>query len=933
MASNLLDLVDRLIGNVLQGNIFTNSTNYLSYLGNLVNPVSKKVDLRTPYNVPGIDGNFNNPLPPGPYPVPGSIPDQNPTLSTPYDLPQIDPNAHPPQLTPYDTLPQVNPHPTHLTDMRPLAPQTNANDHRPLNFSDAEPPHPHSSKAGMEAGRSLFPLNDTHKMHDARYAFLNNNVSVSPTNAVETPAGKRAEIYSPSTLVPSDVNQQLHGPISSNNPVSKFYGAQGPVDKLDTSLPRNDIYAKSDDSIRHNPLPGPDITAQSKDPLLSSRPEFVKGSSFDPERRKDIYNPQDSRTIDTISNIGGATNISKPSLGDLKALQHLPPAPSLNFRGPTAGDVPNLGDLQPGQVNFERPPAQDPTKPNLKGNLYDDGPISLALNGGHYALTEGFIGPLRNFDIFAIAHWVRNIGSEIAFLPKWTTNPNDSSRSSFQGPVRSSYPGGPNGAETLIKSAEWLATNLLLTSLNTGDPQAYGPLNLVWNPLSLLTAAVLPARGISPTERPSIGNIAATYKDNLAVSVAASTLSKLNPVGERLLLMRSGFYSEVAPIKRLQQLQNPIMAPGFRGDMNGATNGGDTLHKGFGQLPNNPLLIANTIEDQTGGLLEEKSKLLGVHTNVYTADRPYSNKNAVYPLEKFENDFIEMDKLNLIDPKSDIKTSTVFKGKPFPGSGILSSGKDMTYVLNPIFQYQSAVGIRSHDTPTNVDAEFIGLHSGIEDENGTINASLPVPDDENYMPFSFQDLRDAEARILYLRAFLKGLTETFTPEWNEDRFYGRTEPVPIYKGTMRTINLSFDMVAWSPKDLPFVYKKLSKLQSMVYPLYDDRGFLKAGPIIRMRIGDLIAGDKNLGLSGFLTSLDLNYDKSIWNIKKDFKVPQHFEVSLGFTALHETNPGLYKDSSTNKVIFGTANISSDGTKVENISEANIRKIFKQVKDQK
>lgn len=923
MASNLLDLVDRLIGNVLQGNIFTNSTNYLSYLGNLVNPVSKRVDLRTPYDVPGIDNNFVHSTPASPYPVPGSIPDQNPTLSTPYSVPQITSDLNPPLNTPYD-LPQIDPTVSDLTTMRPLAPQTNVNDHRALNFPGSDPTHPHASKAGMEAGRSLFPVNDTHKMHDDRFAFLNNNISTPPANAVETPAGKRAEIYSPSTLIPSDINQQLHGPISSNKPVSKFYGAQGPVDTLKTSIPRAEVYAKSDDGVRHNPVPGPDITAQSRDPLLSSRPDFIKGASYDSEKRKDIYNPQDPKTINTVSNIGGATNISKPTLGDLKALQHLPPAPSLNFRGPTAGDVPSIGDLQPGQINFERPAAQDPTKPNLRGNLYDDGPISLALNGGHYALTEGFIGPLRNFDIFAIAHWVRNIGSEIAFLPKWTTNSNDSSRSSFQGPVRSSYPGGPNGAETLIKSAQWLATNLLLTSLNTGNPQAYGPLNLVWNPLSLLTAAVLPARGVSPTERPSIGNIVATYKDNLAISVAAGGIPG---VGERLLLIRKGLFSEVAPVKRLQQLRSPIAPPGFVGDMNGSTDGGDNLDR---EIPLSLKNLLVNIDDQTGGLKEAAAKLLGVHTNLYTGDRPYEEKNAAYPLDKFETDWSAMDKAGIIGKTTDIKVDKLFSKKPFPGAGGLSSGRDMTFVAKPTFAYLDKQGTDVQDTPKNVDVSF-----GVLDEtDGTV--SKTIDDDKNYMPFMFQDLRNKNEQFLYVRAFLKSLTETFTPEWNEDRFYGRTEPVPIYKGTMRTINISFDMVAWSPRDLPVLYKKLMKLQSMVYPLYDDQGFLKAGPIIKMRIGDLISSGKGKGLPGFITSLDLNYDKSIWNIKKDFKVPQHFEVSLGFTALHESNPGLYTNNAGD-VVFGTAIFeqSKDGnSKIKgDIESGNIRTIFKSVMDVK
>jgi hypothetical protein len=118
---------------------------------------------------------------------------------------------------------------------------------------------------------------------------------------------------------------------------------------------------------------------------------------------------------------------------------------------------------------------------------------------------------------------------------------------------------------------------------------------------------------------------------------------------------------------------------------------------------------------------------------------------------------------------------------------------------------------------------------------------------------------------------------------------------------------------------------------MVYPLYDDQGFLKAGPIIKMRVGDLISTGTGKGLSGYLTSLDLNYDKSVWNIKKDFKVPRNIEVSLGFTALHDTNPGLYNDG-TGDYVFGTAVFENSKLKGD-IETTNIRSIFKSVKDLK
>lgn len=251
----------------------------------------------------------------------------------------------------------------------------------------------------------------------------------------------------------------------------------------------------------------------------------------------------------------------------------------------------------------------------------------------------------------------------------------------------------------------------------------------------------------------------------------------------------------------------------------------------------------------------------------------------------------------------------------------------MTYLAKPFLQYARDIGINAQDLPTNVDVAF-----DVMDEDEGITGK--IDDDEIYLPFSFEDLRQP-GKILYFRAFIKeGFSETFTPEWHEEKYYGRTEGVPIYMGTMRTINISFDVVAWSPKDLSVLYKKLQTLQSMVYAMYDGQGFLKTGPICRMRVGDLIAAEDGQGLAGYMTALDFSYDKSIWNINTDEKVPRNITVSVGYTVLHESNPGLYKNED-GELKFGTATIEKDGEefKVKNISESNIRKIFGQVRNGK
>ena len=238
--------------------------------------------------------------------------------------------------------------------------------------------------------------------------------------------------------------------------------------------------------------------------------------------------------------------------------------------------------------------------------------------------------------------------------------------------------------------------------------------------------------------------------------------------------------------------------------------------------------------------------------------------------------------------------------------------------------------IRPHDTPELLHARFIEAADG--DEDGVTVGASNLPDDQVYMPLVFQDLRDKTEQFLYFRAFIKtdSVTETFTPVWNAQAYYGRVDNVPIYMNTSRVISFAFDVVAWQPADLPVVYRKLHKLQSMVYPFFDQQGFLSSGPIIRMRIGDLFSTTNNgkRGLPGYLTSLDFTYD-NIWNIEKDFKIPRKATVSVSFTVLHEANPGTYPTSESGKE-FPTFGIGmQDGENFKG-AETGIRGLLENIK---
>jgi hypothetical protein len=168
---------------------------------------------------------------------------------------------------------------------------------------------------------------------------------------------------------------------------------------------------------------------------------------------------------------------------------------------------------------------------------------------------------------------------------------------------------------------------------------------------------------------------------------------------------------------------------------------------------------------------------------------------------------------------------------------------------------------------------------------------MPVGDDEAYVPVSFTDLRPVGQvyRTVYFRPLNVKLAESFSPSWNKAQYLGRVDTVATYQATGRTINLSFFMAAFGPEDVQTIWNKIIWLQSMVYPEYDSDLQYYSGPIVRLRVGDVINAvgpEGGLGLPGIIDSLDFDYGDSIWELKKDYKVPRNIQVNVTFTVLHD-----------------------------------------------
>lgn len=145
--------------------------------------------------------------------------------------------------------------------------------------------------------------------------------------------------------------------------------------------------------------------------------------------------------------------------------------------------------------------------------------------------------------------------------------------------------------------------------------------------------------------------------------------------------------------------------------------------------------------------------------------------------------------------------------------------------------------------------------------------------DSDYLPFYFHDLRTNE--FVSFHAFLSSLGESYTSSYDTVEAFGRVDPIKIYKNTHRKIDFSFYVAATSEEDFEFMWIKINKLITLLYPQYTEgkqivtedifemkdefgdtaktQNFpvtfyspfsqqISASPMIRLRIGDLISSN-------------------------------------------------------------------------------------------
>ena len=113
-------------------------------------------------------------------------------------------------------------------------------------------------------------------------------------------------------------------------------------------------------------------------------------------------------------------------------------------------------------------------------------------------------------------------------------------------------------------------------------------------------------------------------------------------------------------------------------------------------------------------------------------------------------------------------------------------------------------------------------------------------------------------------AYITSLTDSFTPNFSPNRVYGRTDPIPTYSGTTRTIQVSLTIPCFDADDANENMKKINQFIKNIYPSYNkikNELIIGSPPLVRVKFANLIVDHRFSfrGLLGYITNFTYSFD--------------------------------------------------------------------------
>ena len=189
---------------------------------------------------------------------------------------------------------------------------------------------------------------------------------------------------------------------------------------------------------------------------------------------------------------------------------------------------------------------------------------------------------------------------------------------------------------------------------------------------------------------------------------------------------------------------------------------------------------------------------------------------------------------------------------------------------------------------------------------------------KDIIKFGFEAISNddpTKTTALVFRAFLSGISDNHSADYNSFRYLGRGENFRTYQGFDRTVNFSFKIFAQSRPELRPMYEKLNYLTSQVYPDYSPTTSAMRAPIVKLTIGDYL-----YRTPGVLESINITIeDNASWEINQEndaysgrnvAELPHYLNVSVSFKPIMDILPRRAQDLKDTPALLANGNFIVD-----------------------
>lgn len=144
----------------------------------------------------------------------------------------------------------------------------------------------------------------------------------------------------------------------------------------------------------------------------------------------------------------------------------------------------------------------------------------------------------------------------------------------------------------------------------------------------------------------------------------------------------------------------------------------------------------------------------------------------------------------------------------------------------------------------------------------------------------------AKGASVNFRATITGLTETFAPTWDSNKFIGNPFNFYTYSGIERSIQFNFKVYSLSANEHTAAWERLNFLASLVYSQEYIRENAVVPPFLKFTLGDMFKS-KECFIDSLIYTID---DNNVWEtgfdaenstdyIARDYKLPRIIDVGI------------------------------------------------------